>query len=418
MNSPIAMPDIVSIVLTPSRDITNRDSVLKVYSDICKTMPPIGGVANGAMVLRDTSFPRMSYEELQTVLKPKVQGTQYLDEIFSSNTLDFFILCSSLMAVLGNSGQSNYSAANMFMTSLAAQRRKRGLAASVMNISGIFGAGYVSRVDDVTHKQLAKIKFRPMSEQDFHQMFAEAVLGGTPESGAIPEFTAGLREVSAGQNAAWGTNPRFSHFIRNVEEATIKKADGEHAASLKNRLLLVRTKEEGTTLIEGKVPSRDLKCAGADRDAASFATKVQSILLLESSVDSQVPLLDLGVDSLVAVEVRSWFMKELQVDMPVLKVLGGASVSDLVGIAFGKLQSEFIPNISSTAGGHAIVAQVGKASSVDSSDESGHEKSSSSDVSVTATSVSTPDASEHWGSPKIAPAEDHHSSHPTPYIDS
>jgi hybrid polyketide synthase / nonribosomal peptide synthetase ACE1 len=239
-------------MLTYLRDITNRHSVLSVYSDICKTMPPVGGVANGAMVLRDSSFPRMSYDELQTVLRPKVEGTQYLDELFSTNNLDFFILFSSLMAVLGNSGQSNYSAANMFMTSLAGQRRKRGLAASVMNISGIFGIGYVSRVDDVTHKQLAKIKFKPMSEQDFHQMFAEAVLGGTPESGANAEFTAGLQQVSADQNTAWGTNPKFSHFVTNLEEVTTKKDNREAAASLKSQLLLVSTKEEATTLIEGK----------------------------------------------------------------------------------------------------------------------------------------------------------------------
>ena len=50
-----------------------------------------------------------------------------------------------------------------------------------------------------------------------------------------------------------------------------------------------------------------------------------------------MPLIDLGMDSLVAVEIRSWFLQELAVDMPVLKILGGVSVADLVDYSMQKL---------------------------------------------------------------------------------
>ena len=57
----------------------------------------------------------------------------------------------------------------------------------------------------------------------------------------------------------------------------------------------------------------------------------------EDSVDLSLALVEQGVDSLVAVEVRSWFLKEIDVDVPVLKVLGGSSILDLLNTAVEKM---------------------------------------------------------------------------------
>ena len=59
----------------------------------------------------------------------------------------------------------------------------------------------------------------------------------------------------------------------------------------------------------------------------NFATQLELMLqLAPDSINVNVPIIELGVDSLVAVEVRTWFLKEVGQDMPVLKVLGGASI--------------------------------------------------------------------------------------------
>jgi hybrid polyketide synthase/nonribosomal peptide synthetase ACE1 len=96
-------------------------------------MPPIAGVANGALILRDQAFSDMDLESFQTVIKPKVDGTLFLNQLFQENTLDFFIAFSSVVATMGNSGQSAYSAANGFTKALVNQRRERGLAGSVID---------------------------------------------------------------------------------------------------------------------------------------------------------------------------------------------------------------------------------------------------------------------------------------------
>ena len=97
------------------------------------------------MLLRDTSILKVSFDQLNAVLRPKVLGTLFLDRIFHDQHLEFFILTSSITGVLGSPGQANYAAANTFMCGLAAQRRKRGLAATAINLGAIVGVGMMER---------------------------------------------------------------------------------------------------------------------------------------------------------------------------------------------------------------------------------------------------------------------------------
>jgi hybrid polyketide synthase/nonribosomal peptide synthetase ACE1 len=78
----------------------------------------------------------------------------------------------------------------------------------------------------------------------------------------------------------------------------------------------------------------------------AFIAKLNSSLNLSSddSIDGNTPLIDLGLDSLVAVDIRTWFLQELKIDLPVLKILGGASAVELVSLAVEKLPQEILPN--------------------------------------------------------------------------
>lgn len=98
-------------------------------------LPPIGGIAFGPLVLQDVMLKNMDFQSMDMVLKPKVQGARILHERFSdvaagAPPLDFFVMFSSIVAVMGNPGQANYSAANAFLQGLAQQRRACGLAVS------------------------------------------------------------------------------------------------------------------------------------------------------------------------------------------------------------------------------------------------------------------------------------------------
>lgn len=149
-------------------DITSRDSVRATHAKICAEMPPIAGVANGAMILIDGLFANKTYEDFVTTLKPKVDGTLFLDELFSSPTddLDFFMVFSSLASVSGNIGQTSYAAANAFMCSLVGGRRKRGLVGSAINMPGIVGLGYLNR-DPSKLERLRSVGYANINEVSY-----------------------------------------------------------------------------------------------------------------------------------------------------------------------------------------------------------------------------------------------------------
>jgi hybrid polyketide synthase/nonribosomal peptide synthetase ACE1 len=77
-----------------------------------------------------------------------------------------------------------------------------------------------------------------------------------------------------------------------------------------------------------------------------LAAKLRILLQLkDQAIDHDAPLVELGIDSLAAVEIRTWFLKELKVDIPVLKVIGGASLAELCQSALGKLPEELVGSV-------------------------------------------------------------------------
>lgn len=202
------------------------------------------------------------------------------------------------------------------MVGLAAQRRKRGVAACTVDIGMIMGIGYIRRSEDQgTYEHfLTKQSVLPMAEPDIHEVFAEAIRSGFTGVGERSEIMTALRKVNLSdrnQRPSWIENPRFSHHNYETEGAK-SKSDDSGEVSIKNQL-------DGTSSIQET--SETLQ--------ASFAAQLAVILQLPpDGVNKEVPLIEMGTDSLVAVEIRSWFLKEIGQDVPILTILNGASVAD------------------------------------------------------------------------------------------
>ncbi|KAL9115269.1 MAG: hypothetical protein Q9227_001063 [Pyrenula ochraceoflavens] len=329
-----------TIVKVFPMDVSNKKAVKEVVEEIEATCPPVAGVANGAMVLNDVLFSDMSCDQMENVLKPKIDGSNHLADAFRDHNLDFFVMFSSLSAVVGNAGQSNYAAANAYMQSLAKQRRKRGLAASTFDIGRVVGIGYVERADPIVKEQLVRQKYLPVSEADFHQLFAETVLAGHPDIGSHPVLTTAIfSAIDDEYRPHWADDPRFSHCV-----ITDSKRGAEQRGERNNSLSVFDQLSSATTMDEA-----------LDILKASFVAQLRLILqITEQHLDEYVPIIDLGIDSLIAVEVRSWFVKELKVDLPVLKILGGGSIADLSEQALKQLPEKVLANIEK--GGDAEVA--------------------------------------------------------------
>ena len=108
----------------------------------------------------------------------------------------------------------------------------------------------------------------------------------------------------------WFSNPRFSHLIR--EEARLEhQQDGTAAAQLIQQLADATNAVEATEILQ-----------------KAFLVKLAVMLqLTHDGINASSPLVDLGIDSLMAIEIRSWFIKDIKFDMPVLELFGGKSIA-------------------------------------------------------------------------------------------
>ncbi|KAK6063375.1 Polyketide synthase-nonribosomal peptide synthetase 2 [Seiridium cupressi] len=319
-------------------DVTDERALRAVHKTIVSTLPPIAGALNGAMVLRDVTVRKMSYEQLMDVVRPKVLGSIHMDEIFKNDDLDFFILFSSINCIIGNPGQANYAGANTFMCSLAAQRRKRGLAATALNVGAIIGAGYIEReASKALDLTVARGSLMHLSEEDFHQLFAEAIEAGRPGNDDGPEVSTGVLDVAvdAADPPRWISDPKFSHFIIHHKSGDGAEKENDGASSIQDLLRDCQSTEELQAVIE-----------------KSFAAELRNELQMTAADDELMGMRsnELGLDSLISVDIRTWFLKNFQVSIPVLEILGNKTMRNLAQTALENMPPELAPGIGSSAG--------------------------------------------------------------------
>ncbi|KAF2193876.1 hypothetical protein K469DRAFT_744670 [Zopfia rhizophila CBS 207.26] len=334
-------PGVTVMIKLLAADVTSMSSLAALRQHMARSLPPIAGVAQGAMVLQDSTLADMTLDQFNSVLAPKVDGSKNLDALFQNDEdkLDFFVMFSSAVGVTGNIGQSNYSAANMFMTGLAANRRKRGLAGSTINIGVILGVGYVTReTSQSLQDNLARSGHSWMSEEDFHTLFAEGVLAGSPELNQKPDLNSGLRIVGASdaQRPSWSFSPKFQHLIRHVDSADADATTTNKArVSIRLQLATASTAQVAMEML-----------------TEAFVAKLGVMLQLPESKNENSPSSnsivdlraeDIGIDSLNAVELRSWILKQLKVDVPVLRILGGSTLRELLDFILDNIPAQLVP---------------------------------------------------------------------------
>ncbi|RAH44575.1 polyketide synthase A [Aspergillus brunneoviolaceus CBS 621.78] len=314
-------------VKSMAMDVSQKESLSLVYDRISATMPPIGGVAYGAMSLSAEVFEDEAVDDLNIAFDMKIKGSCYLDQLFSKPTLEFFVLFSSLGGVKGIAEQPYQTAATHFMCDLVQNRRAKGLAASIIQMGMVVDVGMCAGQTRRELDHLINQGYSALSERDIHHAFAEAVNASDAKSkdGAeiIIGFSSVMRRCDDQDIPPWCSNPVFSHFTSGKMIHEKQKEPVAANATIKERLTELKCGEE----------ARDLLLSFLSR-------RLQSVLHLDAeSMRSDIPLLDLGCDSLVAVEIGSWLEKEVGVEIPAVDVLYNTAVgvcTDVVALSLGQ----------------------------------------------------------------------------------
>ncbi|KAJ5898872.1 AMP-binding enzyme domain-containing protein [Penicillium taxi] len=304
-------------------DVTDREQVRETVAMLRKTMPKIGGVANAALVFEAGIFANFSADNVTRQLRPKVDGSVNLDQEFESDSLDFFLTFGSLATVCGNPGQAMYHAGNLFMASLVEKRRRRGQAASILNFGLLVDVGYVARTDRADGSDiegtLRSLLLTPLSEAEFHHVVLQGILYGHPSSPSgevIMGMEPYIDDGKATARPPWVDKAFFSHMIHTPVASEGSKPLTAGSSSMQHfREELFRAKgiDEVTVAVQ-----------------EMFFKKIELMIMVSrAAIDLQSPMADLGLDSLHAIEIRNWLLKNMQIQFPLLRILGLESLSSI-----------------------------------------------------------------------------------------
>ena len=279
----------------------------------------------------------MTYEDWQTVLAPKVQGTWNLHETLKAENLDFFIMFSSLSGIVGQSGQANYAAANTFLDAFQRYRHHLRLSACVIDIGVVEDVGYVSQNPAIL-QQFRTINAQTISEQALLEALENAIVQSDRKSPS-PSGTTNPNQIIIGlgsrtsildpqSRCTWKRDVRMSVY-RN-SEATASFATTEGNEPLKVFLSAIAANPS----LLADTSSLDFLSQEIGACLCSFVqTPVEELNVTRS-------LAAMGVDSLLAIELRNWWRQALGLEVTTLEILGSDNVNELGKIAIEGLKAK------------------------------------------------------------------------------
>ncbi|GHH85905.1 type I polyketide synthase [Streptomyces capitiformicae] len=251
---------------------------------------PLRGVVHCAGILADGVVAELRPERLAQVLRPKVDGAVHLHRLTAQLPLDLFLLVSSAAGVVGNAGQGNYAAANVFLDQLAQHRRALGLPGVSVSFGAWAGEGLAAEHADL--ERMARLGHRALTTDQGRELVGLALRQGAPHLVAWALELRRLRDNTA------STSGVSAALWRSLLPAA--RADQNSREGLAERLARLPEAERAERVL------------AMIREEACRALGMRSA----ESVRPDEPLRDLGMDSVTAVELRNRLGNRLGAKLP------------------------------------------------------------------------------------------------------
>jgi myxalamid-type polyketide synthase MxaC len=299
-------------VLTVAADVSNPQDVQRALK-LPAGMPPLRGVVHAAGVLDEGLATELDGERMARVMAPKAAGAWNLHRATAAHGLDFFVLFSSVMGVLGAPAQANYAAANAFLGALAHLRRSQGLPALSIDWSGWAEIGMAADASRTGRSIVSEVG--TLSPEQGLEALGRLLEADEPQVAVLPFRWGRWRELFP----SFSRSPLLRELVESeVDEHSAARAEDLAAASR----ILAAGEDERPGLI-----------------AAYLQQELAQVLETEpDALDVDAPLTHVGLDSLMALEVKNRVETTHGIELPIVGLIEDPTISNLATQVAGLLE--------------------------------------------------------------------------------
>lgn len=298
-------------VVIKTCDVTDRTAVQQLIDDCEINMPPIKGAIQAAVVLRDRVLETMTADDWHQVMSPKVEGTKNLIDFLTPLCLDFLLLLSSCAAIAGTRGSSNYNAANAYLDAVANLSTDHAPFIAALDVGMLPETKIVNApgiIQSLLRQGVIIITFEEMLRLAGYLMSPQARKDG-------------VRQIAMAIDR--------KSLSAHDDLFTLRSAMFNHLPYPKRRLVEGHSKDAARS---DDVAHR-IKLASGSDEALAIATEalVTKIVALVASdeVTADSSVANLGVDSLIAIELKNWLSRVFKANVQTTDILDASSIHAL-----------------------------------------------------------------------------------------
>ncbi len=321
-------------IVAPVCDVSSTSSLASILDECAITMPPIKGCINAAMVLQDAIFQNMTFAQWDLTMRSKVLTSWNLHHLLPKN-LDFFVLLASLAGVTGQMASSNYAGTCTFQDALAGYRIAQGMKAVSLDMGWIRNIGIIAETSAYQRQRQDANNMQAIDDDELFALLTLCCDPTTPPpapSDARGQMLFGIRTpadiLSQGQTPPdLLDRPLFSAFsyiagsgaAAGAEDAADRgAAHADQGAAARFRQAAEPAKRKQVVL-------------------ASLAAKLaRAMFIPPGDVESNKPLSNYGVDSLMAVDLRNWINREFGATVSTVDIQSMPSISHIADSVVAK----------------------------------------------------------------------------------
>ena len=286
-------------VTVMAADVGDREAVQDLFVKLREQHPALRGIIHAAAVIDDAMLANATEDQIARVMSAKATSAWLLHEETRNSQLDFFVLYSSATAALGSPGQGAYVAANGYLQGLVDHRRRLGLPALAVGWNAIEDTGYLARRPDVREQLVSRMGSSAL-ETKSALVALERLLVARSDAAVVGQIN-------------WA---RIARGLPLLSTAMFKSLNTQRAGA----------EDESGQAVRARICELPLEQAHSYVQQIVARALGQVLHTSAEDMDLEVSVLELGLDSLMGVELGAVLEDELQVELPLLMLSEGASI--------------------------------------------------------------------------------------------